>query len=205
MKEHILQLMSQPNVTQADAAKVLGVTEGYISQICAEPEFAAILAKNRVTKLTAETAYDEKLNSAEEKALKKATEMIDYIQKPSEAANMLRVMNACKRRGATSEEQQKVINQTNNVVILNLPQVLQEKLITNNRSEVVQIGDRPMVTMDSNFLLKKVNEAKEGEAGNRIEQTIEHQTSPELENSDQAIIQSRVRTLLETQQAKQLK
>ena len=197
MKEHIMQLMSQPNVTQADAAKVLGVTEAYISQICSEPEFAAVLAKNRVTKLTAETAYDEQLNNTEAKALKKATEMIDYIQKPSEAANMLRVMNACKRRGATNEEQQRVINQTNNVVVLNLPQVLQEKLITNNRSEVVQIGDRPMVTMDSNFLLKKVNQSKEeGEAGGQL--ALDSNSKP-----TQEVIQQRVSNLLEEQQMKE--
>ena len=42
--------------------------------------------------------------------------------------------------------------------MLQLPDVIKQKFITNQQNEVVQIGDRPMVTMDSQLLLAKAKE-----------------------------------------------
>ena len=58
MQDTILQLLSQPNITQADVAKVLNVTESYISQIVAEPEFQAKLSAARVQNLKEETEHE---------------------------------------------------------------------------------------------------------------------------------------------------
>lgn len=158
MEENILQLLAQPNITQADVAAVLAVTEGYVSQIVNTPEFQTKLSKVKVASLVAETAHDTKLADTETKALEKVSQMLDYVTKPIEAAKIFQVLNNAKRRGATEAEQQTVINSQNTVVMLQLPSIIKQKFTTNTNNEVVQIGDRPMVTMDSQLLLTKIKE-----------------------------------------------
>lgn len=158
MEENILQLLAQPNITQADVAAVLAVTEGYVSQIVNTPEFQTKLSKVKVASLVAETAHDTKLANTETKALEKVSQMLDYVTKPIEAAKIFQVLNNAKRRGATEAEQQTVINSQNTVVMLQLPSIIKQKFTTNTNNEVVQIGDRPMVTMDSQLLLTKIKE-----------------------------------------------
>ena len=158
MEEHILQLLAQPNITQADVAAVLDVTEGYVSQIVNTPEFQTKLSKVKVASLAAETAHDTKLANTETKALEKVSQMLDYVTKPIEAAKIFQVLNNAKRRGATEAEKQTVINSQNTVVMLQLPSIIKQKFTTNTNNEVVQIGDRPMVTMDSQLLLTKIKE-----------------------------------------------
>ena len=84
--------------------------------------------------------------------------MLDYVTKPTEAARIFQILNAAKRRGVTEAEKALVVNQQNTVVMLQLPEVIKQKFITNQQNEVVQIGDRPMVTMDSQLLLAKAKE-----------------------------------------------
>lgn len=158
MEENILQLLAQPNITQADVAAVLDVTEGYVSQIVNTPEFQTKLSKVKVASLAAETAHDTKLANTETKALEKVSQMLDYVTKPIEAAKIFQVLNNAKRRGATEAEKQTVINSQNTVVMLQLPSIIKQKFTTNTNNEVVQIGDRPMVTMDSQLLLTKIKE-----------------------------------------------
>ena len=162
MQDTILQLLSQPNITQADVAKVLNVTESYVSQIVSEPDFQQKLSAARVKNLVEETEHDDKLGKTEAKALDRVNTMLDYVTKPLEAARIFQILNASKRRGVTEAEKALVVNSQNTVVMLQLPEVVKQKFITNANNEVVQIGDRPMVTMDSQLLLAKTKE-KENE------------------------------------------
>ena len=98
MQDTILQLLSQPNITQADVAKVLNVTESYISQITSTTEFQEKLSAARVQNLKEETEHDDKLSKTEAKALDKVNAMLDYVTKPLEAARIFQVLNAAKRR-----------------------------------------------------------------------------------------------------------
>ena len=164
MEDTILQLLSQPNITQADVAKVLNVTESYISQVTNTPAFQEKLSKARVANLIEETQHDDNLSKTEAKALEKVNTMLDYVTKPVEAARIFQILNAAKRRGATEAEKSLVINSTNTVVMLQLPNVVKQKFITNQQNEVVQIGDRPMVTMDSQLLLAKAKENENEQA-----------------------------------------
>ena len=164
MQATILQLLSQPNITQADVAKVLNVTESYISQVVSEPEFQAKLSAARVQNLKEETEHDNKLATTEAKALDKVSTMLDYVTKPTEAARIFQILNAAKRRGVTEAEKSLVVNQQTTVVMLQLPDVVKQKFITNTNNEVVQIGDRPMVTMDSQLLLAKAKENENEQA-----------------------------------------
>lgn len=164
MEDTILQLLSQPNITQADVAKVLNVTESYISQVTNTPDFQEKLSKARVANLIEETQHDDNLSKTEAKALEKVNTMLDYVTKPVEAARIFQILNAAKRRGATEAEKSLVINSTNTVVMLQLPNVIRQKFITNQQNEVVQIGDRPMVTMDSQLLLAKAKENENEQA-----------------------------------------
>lgn len=166
MESTILQLLAQPNITQADVAAVLNISPSYVSQIVNTPDFQTQLSKIKVESLVAETAHDTKLSTTESKALTKLEQMLDYVSKPLEAAKIFQVLNAAKRRGASEAEQQTVINSQNTVVMLQLPTIIKQKFTTNSNNEVVQIGDRPMVTMDSQLLLAKTKEKDNDQATN---------------------------------------
>ena len=178
MEATLLSLLAQPSVTQADAAKVLNVSESYVSQLAAHPEFQAKLSKIRVETLTAETTHDKNLAAAESKALEKVTAMLDYVTKPLEAVRIFQALNSAKRRGASEAEQNLVINSQNTVVMLQLPATVKQKFITNNNNEVVQIGDRPMVTMDSQLLLSKVKDTANDSASTSSAAATPAHTSP---------------------------
>ena len=164
MQDTILQLLSQPNITQADVAKVLNVTESYVSQIVSAPDFQQKLSAARVKNLVEETEHDDKLGKTEAKALDRVNTMLDYVTKPIEAARIFQILNTAKRRGVTEAEKALVVNSQNTVVMLQLPDVVKQKFITNANNEVVQIGDRPMVTMDSQLLLAKTKEKENEQA-----------------------------------------
>ena len=164
MQNTILQLLSQPNITQADVAKVLNVTESYVSQIVSAPDFQQKLSAARVKNLVEETEHDDKLSKTEAKALDRVHTMLDYVTKPIEAARIFQILNAAKRRGVTEAEKALVVNSQNTVVMLQLPEVVKQKFITNANNEVVQIGDRPMVTIDSQLLLAKAKENENEQA-----------------------------------------
>lgn len=153
MKDTILQLLVQPNITQAEVAKVLNVSEGYVSQVVNTPEFQNELAERRVASLKKETAHDDNLARIEETALSRVDNLIPYITKPAEAAKVFQILNNAKRRGATAEQQQSVIHNHNTVVLLQLPDTVKQKFKVNPNNEVVQVDDRPMATMPSGTLL----------------------------------------------------
>lgn len=167
MESHLLKLMANPNITQADCAKVLNVSESRISQIISTESFKKKLQETRLESLEKETNHDNSIQSAEEKALKKLDELTDFITKPIEAARVFQILNSAKRKGLSAEERAASITNNNTVVVLQLPQIVQDKFTVNTNNEVVQIGDRPMLTMDSQLLLNNLMESKNGEGTQR--------------------------------------
>lgn len=152
-RERALQLLGKANLSNEVVASTLGCDPSYISQLMSEEDFREKVTAMRALALTANTERDAKADAIEDRILDRLQEQIEYIVRPSELLNAYRVVNAARRRGVASGEAQ-VIN--NNVVNLVLPGVVTSQFKTNGMNEVVEVSERPLITINSNTLLRQV-------------------------------------------------
>lgn len=159
MKDRLLSLLGV-GVSPAQAAAAVGCTPGYVSQLLATDDFALEVSKLRVEALTAATDRDRKYDSLEDELLAKLKELLPFMMRPGEVVKALATINAAKRRGAGAAE----ANATtiNNIVVLQLPDVVKQRFVTNQNSEVVEVDGRTLLTIDSNTLLQQVKGAQNG-------------------------------------------
>lgn len=173
LETQLIELLGQ-NLTQTQAAKAVGVDEAEISKLLTSSEFALAVSERRIVTLTAATKRDNTADDLEDLFAKKLKESAPFATKPLEIARIYQIVNGAKRRGASADDQAKITNQTN-IVVLQLPEVTKQKFTTNPRNEVVAVADRPMVTIDSNHLLQQVKllpspttEKKGGKANDQL-------------------------------------
>ena len=149
--QELMELLNR-GVTQAQAAKVLSVSPGRISQMVKE------LPEGEAT--SKELAYDIKLQGVEESALDKVSTTLPLIQDPLKAARVFSILNSAKRR---SDPRETPINTQTNIVVLQLPEVVKSKITTNSNNEVVQIDGRPLISINSELLLQNNRKEKNHE------------------------------------------
>lgn len=129
-------------------AGALGVSESLISQFLADPRYAEEVTKRKLAALQTQTNIDNKYALAEEKLLDKFIKTIPLISKPMEIVKGLQVINATKRRGA--QEGMGSINQTTNIVQINLPAKFAANFIKNAQGQIVEVqdgeGSRSLIT-----------------------------------------------------------
>jgi hypothetical protein len=135
-RERAMKLLGG-GVDQEIVSTALGVTPGYISQLLAEPAFAQEVSQLRLLNLESATERDGKYDTLEDKMLSKLSEVADYMTKPREVLGAIAVLNKAVRRGVR-QEQQPTVKQ--DVVIINLPTVIQQKFITNQSNQVIAVG-----------------------------------------------------------------
>lgn len=155
-EEKLIELLGQ-NLTQVQAARALGLDESDVSRHLANKDLALAVSEKKVATLTAATKRDANYDTLEDKLAAKLDQQLPFLQQPVVTAKILQMVNGLKRRGATNEDTNRIGNQTT-IVVLQLPTVTRQKFEVNNRNEVVQVGDRPMLTIDSNQLLKSQKE-----------------------------------------------
>lgn len=132
-----MQLLGQ-GLSASVVASALGVTEGRVSQLLSNSEFAKEVQRLRFENLQKSTAIDGKYSAIEDKLLDKLEKIVPLITKPRDVLAALSTVNSAKRRGATSVDtdslQAKVVN-------LTLPVSVQQKFITNVNQQVTEVRD----------------------------------------------------------------
>lgn len=151
-EEKLIELLGQ-NLTQVQAARALGLDESEVSRYLTNKDLALAVSEKKVATLTAATKRDANYDKLEDSLAEKLEQQLPFVQQPLVTGKLLQMVNGLKRRGATNEDTNRINNQTT-IVVLQLPEVTRQKFEVNNRNEVVQVGDRPMLTIDSNQLLK---------------------------------------------------
>lgn len=151
MKDKILTLLSQ-NISPQITAQTLGCDPSYISQLMADPTFSEQLAAARLTKLTALTARDSKIDAIEDKLLRKIDEAIPLMYKSGELVRAFQIINSAKRRLSDIPQQQQSL-QSGAIVQIMLPANSAQALIVNQaNNQVVQIGANELVPMQASSL-----------------------------------------------------
>lgn len=131
----------------------VGCDPSYISQLLAEPEFAAEVVELRAAALTANSKRDRKVDGIEDKLLEKIEEAVDtqMVFKPNDILRHYAVLNAAKRRGVPAHESM-VVNNT--VVNLMIPDILRRQFTINQQGEVIEAEGQTLVTMPARSLLE---------------------------------------------------
>ena len=119
-------------------ATAVGVTESYVAQILAEPDFAEEVTSLRINNLESHTKRDASYDAIEDQLLEKLNTQLFYIQKPSEILSALKVVNSATRRGVDPLTQAgSGINQST-IVNITLPSKLIAEFKSNALGQVIE-------------------------------------------------------------------
>lgn len=144
-------------------AAALGVTASRISQLLADESFAIAVADLRFQNLQRHTAIDSSYDTMEEQLLVKLQDLIPLMLRPMEVLKALQVLNAAKRRGAAGVPQ---TIQHQQIVNITIPVFMKQQIITDVNNQVVQIGNKDLVTIQPSVLLKGRNSNEKSISGN---------------------------------------
>jgi len=155
-QQRILEMLGN-GLAPAVCASALGVSESYISQLLADPEFARQVTERRYTNLQAATVRDRTYDSIEDELIEKMKDMLPLMYKPMEVLRAITVINQAKRRGADAPSNT-VINQT--IVQLTLPGVISNKFVKDINNQVIEAGEQQLVTIGSKNLTSQLEQYK---------------------------------------------
>jgi hypothetical protein len=139
-KKTVAKYLAQGIPTQQVAAAV-GCEESYISQLRADPEIVAMIAELTVAITTKDVDYDERMNSAEEKALERIEKSLGFANF-SQALAAFRTLNNARRR----KDGPVTANVTNLNVTLTLPASAIPRYLTNSQNEIIEVEGKTLVS-----------------------------------------------------------
>jgi hypothetical protein len=170
MKDRILALLAA-GLPPVMVASAIGVEASYVSQLLADPLFAAEVASKRVAELESMRARDAKYDGLEDSFLEKLESLLPMMYKPRDVLTALQMVNAAKRRSAEIINPVQSQATINNVVVLQLPAKIVNTFELNKQNEVVSIDDKALVAMPTQALMKLVSVSNESERELPNEQT----------------------------------
>lgn len=135
----------------SEVATTLGCDASYISQLLMEDDFRIKVLALRVENLQAATQRDRKIDGLEDEILEKLADNIKWMTKTNDMLRAFAIINAAKRRGAVNAGAL-TLNQT--IVAIQLPPAARREFVTNAQGEVVQVDDKPTLTMPLQNLLR---------------------------------------------------
>ena len=174
-----LTLLGQ-GVPPSIVASALGVDPSRISQLLANPEFAAQVVEKKFESLTRQTSRDLEIDSLEDAVVKLLKDALPMMSRPMEIIRAFSIINAAKRRGITTTEAPTAVQ---TIVALNIPAVLIQQFTKNIHNQVIQVGEKSLLTIQSGTLLKKVEALNDEESTRTLTIANDRQESRTPSNS----------------------
>lgn len=153
-QEKAVSLLGQ-GIQAERVAEALGVTASAISQLVSDPEVAERIAELRYNALEAHNVRDNKYDTLEDRLIDQLSDLLPLMTKPMEILRSIQVINAAKRRGASTP--QSITGQQTHFTLV-LPTVIMQKFSTNVNNQVVAIENKELLTIQSNSLLETIND-----------------------------------------------
>lgn len=172
-EERALALLGQ-GVAAEMVASAVGVSVSRISQLAADPEFAAKVATIRFENLSKHNERDNKYDRLEDSLVDRMESMIPMMYKPGEILKAIQVINAAKRRG--SSEPNSILG-LKEVVSLTMPTVLlnqfSQNVTVNIHNQVIKAGEQDLVTVQSVRMTDLLN-AQKSDALTKQKEQVEY-------------------------------
>ncbi len=132
-------------------ASALGVTPARISQLLSDPKISQQVSELKYKNLLKHNIRDAELDALEDSLIAKTKGLIPLISKPIEAARIFSLINAAKRRGASTPDH--ITNQSVTVQIT-LPTQVVMQFTKNSAGQVIEAGSQSLITIEPNSLKK---------------------------------------------------
>lgn len=153
-EEKALALLGQ-GLAASVVASAVGLSESRISQLLSQEGFAEAVTELRFSALQKHNARDDSLDTLEDSLISKLQGSIPLLFKPMEIVRALGVVNAAKRRGASSVQSTQSLG---TVVSLTMPTKIINKynVAVSINNQVISAGSQDLVTVQSGPLLKRL-------------------------------------------------
>lgn len=137
VEERAKKLLGQ-NIAPTVVAKALGVSDGRISQLMAQEDFAHSVQELRFNALQQANILDEEYNTIEGNLLDKLKKSLPLIHRPADLLNAIRTINGAKRRGVNSPD---TTDPTSQVVKLVLHSTIYQKFTVSVNNQITEVYD----------------------------------------------------------------
>lgn len=151
-EERALKLLGQ-GIPPGVVANAIGVDISRISQLLSDPEFAQRVIELKFNSLSKHNERDATIDGIEDKLLEQLKYALPMMTRPNEIIRAFAVINAAKRRGQSAPD---VVSSKQSIINLNIPAILLQQFTTNVHNQVIQVGEKSLLTMPSASLLRTV-------------------------------------------------
>lgn len=133
---------------QEETAKALGVEPSTISYyLTSDPDFATEVQTADLIRRQKHNKTDELADEIEHDLLERLQTAAAGLYRPMELAKVYSVINAAKRRGTSAPSG--ITNNNQQVISINLPQTMLNRIRMNSQSQVVSTGGQDLITIQS--------------------------------------------------------
>jgi hypothetical protein len=171
--------------TPIQAAQAVGVTIGYVSQLCKEEDFQAQIAQKLQADFEKAIETDKNLDEIEHTLSDKLKKLVPFMVGLDDILKTMKVVQGQKRKVAPSiNPGQDSGGSGAKIVTLVLPKVLVQNFITNPNSEIVAVDGKEMITLNSqslDSLAKRVLDEEVIENTNMVIPKLEY-SQPKAQN-----------------------
>lgn len=149
----VLKFM-QGGCTESQAAEAVGVTLGYVSQLCQESDFKEQIGVKLQEDFEAAIETDKNYAEVELEMSRKLKKMAPYVLTLDDMLKTAKIINSTKKKVAPAVNPGQVSpNNGTKTIRMILPiQVINNNFIINPNSEVVAVGDRELTTLNANSI-----------------------------------------------------
>jgi hypothetical protein len=152
-RDKIIEMLSR-GYSQTVVSAAVGCTDGYISQVVADPEVRDLISAKRLEVLSRRVEADDSIDDLETKALKRLHQLIPMIIKPMEALRVFEVANK-----ATRKTKEPVSADTRGTIVnIVMPEIAAVHFKLSSDRQVVEVEGRSMATLPSQQLNQKLSE-----------------------------------------------
>jgi len=156
-KEQVRDLLGSGLSTSVVAAAV-GCTDGYISQLLSDEEFAAEVSRLRLLNLQSHNKRDSSIDAIEDSLISKLSDAINQngFYKPKDLLHAFAIVNSAKRRAVVHTDTTAAVSST--VINLTIPAPVARRFTIDSRGEVLQVDEQTLVTMPTGQLLRTLQQ-----------------------------------------------
>lgn len=142
----------------SQVASLIGCTPSYISQLMEDDGFSATVLAERYKRAADYQEHDDALDRLEMTIVKNLESSMGFCFKPEVLLKALTAVNSAKRR--STSQLSNPAGTTGTVINITLPPIMVNALRMNSNNEVVQVGERELVTLDNTAFNRLAGEHK---------------------------------------------
>jgi hypothetical protein len=157
----ILKLLGTGGVTPSAAAKACGVDISYVSQLQGEADFSLQVEEAAAIKAAAAIDIDTAYEAIEKQAVERLQTNMGFVTNTDQLMRLAKFANEAKKKVETGRMNAETGAGVAPVTLM-MPTFIQNNYVVNPQNEIVGVGGREMVTLNSSSMsnLAEIHKSK---------------------------------------------